>query len=94
MPVAEVSATGATATREGEVLTDSSHGWDRAASLEHEEMGTEQVFRIRSNPRQHIRKQALRMSNSSDEDIWYFAIIRRRLTSSDALPPLKTCGIA
>jgi hypothetical protein len=34
------------------------------------------------------------ISNSSDEDIQYFAIIRRRLTSIDGLPPLKTCGLA
>jgi hypothetical protein len=45
-------------------------------------------------PWQNIRKRAPLISNSSDEDIRYFAIMRCRLTSNDALPPLKTCGIA
>jgi hypothetical protein len=55
---------------------------------------TEHSFLIRRNTRQHIQKHAYVISNSSYEDSRYFAIIRRRLTSNDGLPLLKTCGIA
>jgi hypothetical protein len=55
---------------------------------------TEHSFLIRPDARKNLRKHAPLISIASDEDIWYFAIIRRRLTSTDALPPLKTCGIA
>jgi hypothetical protein len=34
------------------------------------------------------------ISNSSDEDTGYVAIIRCRLTLNDGLPPLKTWRIA
>jgi hypothetical protein len=55
---------------------------------------TEHSFLIPWNARQHIRTRSPLTSNSSDEDIRYFAIIRGRLTSNDVLPPLKMCGIA
>jgi hypothetical protein len=54
----------------------------------------EHSFLIRANTRQHLRKHAPLMSTSSAEDRRFVAIIRRRLTLNDALPPLKTCGIA
>jgi hypothetical protein len=46
---------------------------------------TERSFLIRLNIRQHPRTHALLMSNSSDEYSRYLAILRRRLTSNDAL---------
>jgi hypothetical protein len=53
-----------------------------------------QIFNIAFNTWQNAREHAPLISNSSNEDVWYFAIIRRRLNSNDALPSLKTCGIA
>jgi hypothetical protein len=55
---------------------------------------TEHSFLFRPTARKNQRKHTPLISNSSDEDIRYFAIIRRRLTSTDALPPFKTFGIA
>jgi hypothetical protein len=57
-------------------------------------IAAEHSFLIRRNSRRTLRKHAPLISNSSDEDIRYFAIIRRRLASNDGLPPLKTFGIA
>jgi hypothetical protein len=55
---------------------------------------TEHSFLIRFNTQQIYPKNAPLISNSSDEYILYFAIIRRHFASNDSLPPLKTCGIA
>jgi hypothetical protein len=54
----------------------------------------EHSFLGRRNTRQNITQHAPLISNSSDEDSRYFAIIRRSLTSNDGLPPFKACGIA
>jgi hypothetical protein len=55
---------------------------------------TKQVVSSSSKYTEHLRKHTPLISNASDEDSWYVAIIRRRLTSNDVLPPLETCGSA
>jgi hypothetical protein len=55
---------------------------------------TQHSFLICLSARQNQRNHAPLISSPSDEDSKYFAIIRRRLTWNDALPHLKTVGIA
>jgi hypothetical protein len=51
---------------------------------------TEHSFQIRGNKRQNIRKHAPFVSNSSDEDIGHFPLIRLRLI---LVPLMKILGI-
>jgi hypothetical protein len=55
---------------------------------------TEHSFQIRLNTLHNIRTHAPLISNSSDDDIWYFALVRRRLVANDGLPPLRPCGMS
>jgi hypothetical protein len=66
------------------------HDHERNNSL----TSTEHSFLIRRNTQQTRRTHAPLMSNVSNQNTRCFAIIRRRLTSNDALPPLKACEIA
>jgi hypothetical protein len=66
----------------------SASGADSASSA------TEHSFQIRLNTLHNIRTHAPLISNSSDDDIWYFALVRRRLVANDGLPPLRPCGMS
>jgi hypothetical protein len=68
--------------------------WFHKDQTTHDGRRTEHLFLICPNTWKNIGKHAPLISNSSDEDSRYVAIIRRRLTSDDALPRFKMCGFA